>query len=214
MFVASLIACLVCVNVDCGIGHQGLETYLKVRNETVTEGYCTGQQEDQFITALKPYKDKIASVLEIGFNAGHSSELILSTCPNARMTSFDINHHSYTKVALEYIQKTYPDRLTFVAGNSVVAIPEFAQAHPTAKFDLIYVDGDHSYEGCLTDITNCKTLATPDTLLWIDDYNCPTVAKAIDECVRKGVIKIVGRHTSYDPRHFVRDWVEARYVIN
>ena len=48
-------------------------------------------------------------------------------------------------------------------------------------FDWIYVDGDHSYEGCLSDLEDCLKLIKKDGTLFADDYtNKPNVKKAID----------------------------------
>lgn len=187
-----------------------LDEYLKNHQvHVIIEGYCTPEQVEQFKTALKLYNKKIRRIAEIGFNAGHSSEMFLETCARSKVVSFDINYHAYTKIGLQYMQKKYRNRLTFIEGDSKSAIPTFSGSNPGVKFDLIYIDGDHSYQGCLTDILNCKALATKDTILWVDDYNFAPVATAINECVQNGHIVIVLHHITPSGD---REWIEAKYI--
>ena len=54
-----------------------------------------------------------------------------------------------------------------------------------AQFNLIYVDGDHTYEGCLTDSVNAWRLLEPGGVIIWDDYHkahlsFPHVPQAVD----------------------------------
>ena len=40
---------------------------------------------------------------------------------------------------------------------------------PDKKFDLIFIDGGHTYDVAKTDIMNCKKLAHKDTIVVMDD---------------------------------------------
>ena len=58
--------------------------------------------------------------------------------------------------------------------------------------DWIYVDGDHSYEGCLKDLNNAKEIVKPGGLILGDDYGWPNskyqkvgVTKAVNEFRKK-----------------------------
>lgn len=51
------------------------------------------------------------------------------------------------------------------------------------KADLIYIDGDHSYEGCLEDMRSYRDALAPDGLMLCDDYTFDSVARAITEFV-------------------------------
>lgn len=48
-----------------------------------------------------------------------------------------------------------------------------------ATYDLINVDGDHSFEGCYRDLGNIWPLATPGALVVVDDVGMEDVRRAI-----------------------------------
>ncbi|MBA3721550.1 MAG: class I SAM-dependent methyltransferase [Parachlamydiaceae bacterium] len=194
---------------------QYLVTYgftLSPLHSSVNEGYMTEQQKNQFSEQLKKYPE-IKSIGEVGLNAGHSTENFFQNCPNLKkLVSFDINMHPYTNVAVEYFFKKYKDRFAFVPGDSLIKVRAYAKNNPNEKFDLIYVDGNHTYSYCLNDILNFKSLAHPETILWVDDYNGPEVFKAVNACVELGEIKIESIHSSDDSCGH-RSWIEARYLF-
>jgi len=68
-----------------------LDLYLKYKNCIITEGYT--QQVSKQVEILKDLvnNNKIINILEIGFNAGHSSCLFLETNRNCKVHSFDID---------------------------------------------------------------------------------------------------------------------------
>ena len=151
--------------------------------------------------------------MEIGFNAGHSAENFFTDCPDLKLfVTFDLVTRPYTPVAVQYFLQNFKERFHFIKGNSLTKVPEYAQKFPNEKFDLIYIDGNHAYEYCLRDIINCEALATVDTLLWVDDYLSSASKKAVDECEKKGVIKIISINPSWDSAG-ERCWVEARYLF-
>ncbi len=193
-----------------------LDDYLKIYNfnlkplhSSVNEGYMTEAQKGQFHNILNGYKN-INTILEVGFNAGHSAEIFLSHFPNASLTSVDINHHSYTPIGVEFFRRKFGAQYQFHEGDSKVVLPNLANMNPSRKYDFIYIDGDHSFQGCYTDIINCQKLATKDTILWVDDYWFE-VGAAVNRCVDLGIIEILNIFQSHD-QDGSRCWVEARYL--
>ena len=63
---------------------------------------------------LKKYKSQFKNILEIGFNAGHSSELFLDTNPNSVVTSIDLGYWYYCKFGIKYLEKKFPDRFQII----------------------------------------------------------------------------------------------------
>ena len=68
--------------------------------------------------------NNIKNILEIGFNAGHSSCLFLEFNKNCNVLSFDIGLHDYFKVGIEYIREKFNSRnYLFIIGNSNITVP-------------------------------------------------------------------------------------------
>ena len=67
-------------------------------------------------------------------------------------------------------------------------IDAFFHNYPEIKFDLIFIDGGHSYEVAYHDILSMKKLSHKDTLLLIDDLSISGVKKAYDQCIEEGII--------------------------
>lgn len=168
----------------------------------IEEGY-TGQLPEQVSLLKKIIKDyKVESVLEIGFNAGVSSDLFLSVT-SQDVVSFDIGLHAYYKFGKSYIDKKFPNRHNLILGDSKDTIPEYIVSNPSKKFDLIFIDGGHDLETAESDLFNCKDLSHNDTIVIMDDtvyektmefeWNLgPTNAwlKAIDKKIINGISSI------------------------
>ena len=130
-------------------------------------------------------------ILEIGFNAGHSSLLFLLANDTSKLTVFDINIHKYTRPCLEYLQSLFPGRIEFFAGDSMKTVPEYHTAHPDARFDLIHVDGSHEREYVLGDMENVRKMSTLDTIVVLDDDNDATIREINQMYEDKGRIRRV-----------------------
>lgn len=137
-------------------------------NIRVTQGHS--QQAFRETAALKKLvnNENILNVMEIGFNGGHSAETFLSENPNINLISFDIGTHDYVRIGKEFIDTHYPNRHELIIGNSLVTVPKYADNSNT-KFDLIFVDGGHTYDVAKSDLINCSKLAHKDTIVVMDD---------------------------------------------
>lgn len=63
------------------------------------------------------------------------------------------------------------------------------------KADLIYVDGDHSYEGCLRDLTLYWPLLAPGGVMFGDDIMEPGVTRAVNQFTQ-------GLKVTHDEHHW------------
>lgn len=147
---------------------MSLSTYLSANQMTDFEGH-SGQIPEQ-TEALGKLADHMShrSILEIGFNAGHSADTFLSHSL-AHVTSFDLEARDYVRSAKKYIDEKYPSRHTLIVGDSTKTIPLYIKENPNKKFDLIYIDGGHTQEIAYADLMNCRELAHSNTIVIMDD---------------------------------------------
>lgn len=113
--------------------------------------------------------------------------------PIAEVLSFDITRTVYTPAAINAIHQLFPKRVvTLITGDSATSVPNFAQfmygnastssvgvSH--AKFNIIFIDGNHEYEGALLDIMNLRPMANATYhRILVDDGLHPEVRRAWD----------------------------------
>lgn len=175
---------------------MSLSTYLSANQITDFEGH-SGQIPEQTYT-LTELADRMSvrSILEIGFNAGHSADTFLSHSL-AHVTSFDLEARDYVHLAKKYIDQKYPTRHTLIGGDSTKTIPTYIKENPHTKFDLIYIDGGHTEEIAYADLMNCFLLAHSNTVVIMDDVDLTSgtqrewsvgPSKVWMDAVNKGVI--------------------------
>lgn len=104
------------------------------------------------------------NALEIGFNAGFSSLLILLSNPDIQLTCVDIAFHRYTIPCYEQIKKDFGDRINLLIGDSQVVVPMI-----TDKFDLVHIDGGHGLHVAANDIVNTNKLLMNNAIIVMDD---------------------------------------------
>ncbi|KAI0224803.1 hypothetical protein LSAT2_024164 [Lamellibrachia satsuma] len=118
----------------------------------------------------------VNTICEIGFNAGHSALQFLAASEKVTVYSFDIGQHNYTRPMANYLGDTFHGRLHLTIGNSLKAVPRFAETHHDVKCDVVIVDGGHTYNVAVDDLRNMGALANKDHhVLVFDDY--PTLFK-------------------------------------
>jgi predicted O-methyltransferase YrrM len=148
--------------------YGNITTFLNSKGIHEFEGYSQ-QIPEQVSDLIRLSERPNMTVMEIGFNAGHSAEIFLKNNPSLTLTSFDLGIHNYVKIAKEYIDSKYPNRHTLIIGDSTQTIPQFIENNKDAKFDFIFIDGGHSYEIAKSDLENCFYLAHKDTVVALDD---------------------------------------------
>jgi predicted O-methyltransferase YrrM len=155
------------------------------------------EQSKRLIKLCEEYNCK--NIMEIGFNAGHSADLFLSMNNDIKLTSFDIGVHKYVDYGKKFIDNKYPGRHNLILGDSARTVKEFYKENPGIKFDLIFIDGDHSEIGAISDLFNCQKLADNKTVVVMDDTrnNHPmhswniNVNRAWRKCISAGMIDVI-----------------------
>lgn len=185
---------------------DSLSKYHLISPYKITEGYSEDNSEGSKLLKRLVKNNQIVSVLEIGFNGGHSSEIFLKENLNTNVISFDISKHDYVKIGKEYIDIKYPNRHTLILGNSLETIPKYYKNNPNKKYDIIFIDGGHDYEIAISDLKNCKSLAHKNTIVIMDDtiYSKKWIkrwtigpTKAWLDGINKNIIKEIS-HEEYD----------------
>lgn len=112
----------------------------------------------------------VETICEIGFNGGHGT-LRWLLHSKARVYSFDLGEHDYSRPAAKWLSAKFPGRLEVIWGDSVKTLPEFIRCHPEIQCDLVFVDGGHSFEVAMADLESGAAMARPGntTLVLVDD---------------------------------------------
>ena len=126
------------------------------------------------------------NIMEIGFNAGHSSLLYLLSNPKSKLTIFDLCEHKYTLPCFEYLQSVFPNRLEIFSGDSTKTVLQFYNMNPDTKFDLIHIDGAHFGDTPNKDFYNSLKLAS-DIIIW-DDTQIIELNDLLNDYKYKGLV--------------------------
>jgi len=146
---------------------------------------------------LHEYVDKYkpGSYLEIGSRDGCSASVVAESHPITQIHCCDFpdngwggfgDSEKYLRLNLEKFAK---DRHKILIGNSQT-INTRLEIMAWGKHDLVYVDGDHSYDGGGTDfITACACL-NPGGIILIDDItHHPILGKLLESILLAGIHK-------------------------
>ena len=129
------------------------------------------QETDEHIKDLKDLTNNPnTNLLEVGFNSGHISSVLLENNKNLNIVSFDLYEYDYVLTAKEYIDNKYPDRHTLILGMTGINIPLYFKYNETAKFDIILIDSN-DYDYINTTINDCLPLTHKDTIYILSSYS-------------------------------------------
>lgn len=137
----------------------------------------------------------IKNVLEIGFNAGHSADHILSQREDVKLMSVDINKHSYVKSCSEFISQKYLNRFKIKIGDSKRVLPKIRQ-----RFDFIFIDGGHESDTTIRNIINCRSLSTKRTIVLLNGH-----------CAKKN--RIISLYRVFKGKRFINE-INTPTIIN
>jgi predicted O-methyltransferase YrrM len=141
----------------------------------------------------------IKKVVEIRFNSGFSTLLMLLTNPNMHITCFDLGEHAYTLPCYEKIKETFGDRIDIIIGDSTKTLQNVNDV-----YDLIHIDGGHSTEVAISDITNSYRISKKGTILIMDDYDFPNLHELWDGYIDKYNLKPLNINLYDSPHHDIK----------
>lgn len=129
----------------------------------------------------KKYSNKNLKILEIGTFDGFFSKYLSQIFPRSQITTIDLKTtdsrfvSSYKRQDKEYLNKFLERRAGNLKNNNIKFIETDSVFLPTIfeeeTFDLIWVDGDHSYPVVEKDIYNSYLLAKKGGYVVIDDIS-------------------------------------------
>lgn len=145
-------------------------------------------------------------ICEIGFNAGHSTMLLLlgRDASPIDFTIFDIGHHAYTKPCLEYMKKRFPNvAFDYVEGDSALTMPAWILGNEGARgtYDVVHVDGGH-FESCImNDMKNTDILVKVGGIVIVDDTNSSIINGYVDMYLGSGKYRELDTLKTYGYPH-------------
>lgn len=127
--------------------------------------------------------------VEIGCFAGASACLMLQK-PNIKVVSIDLGNPIPEELVLRNIEKfnVHKNVYAYLRGSSQT--PEMVNRLKTVtqEIDILFIDGDHSRKGVITDFNLYQHLVLPGGFIVFDDYNdsefSPEVKPAVDFIVQ------------------------------
>ena len=141
----------------------------------------------------------IKNVMEIGFNSGFSTLLMLLSNPNIHITCFDLGEHKYTIPCYIKLKETFGNRINIIIGDSTKTLQAVND-----KYDLIHIDGGHSAEIANSHIINSYRLSKPRTILIMDDYDFPHLHNIWDSYIVKYNLKKLNINVYDSPHHDIK----------
>lgn len=161
----------------------------------------------------------LTSMLEIGFGRGYATFCAARAFYDAGVIGKIITvDPALDEKYLNELQRVFPTDwfkyIQFAKGTSQQVLPGLNES-----FDLVYIDGDHTYEGTKFDWEHTKNKW--NKFLLFDDYHLPTkddpginCAKLIDEIddASKELI-IMDRRMFFDDRQFTDDQIDYGQVL-
>jgi hypothetical protein len=133
-------------------------------------------------------------IVEIGFNAGHSALLILSSNNDIMYKGVDINCHAYTVPCFNHLKNYFQDRIDLSLGNSLDVLPKIFDIYPEIKNKKIgwIIDGCHDIDVANKDLETVLELCSRDDIILFDDSeHGGKLRNLIDMYVLSDKIKII-----------------------
>jgi len=144
------------------------------------------------------------TLLEIGFNAGHSALLALCANPALRYTAIDLCRHAYTRPCFAILRDAFGERAVLLEGDSRALLPALVAAR--RRFALCHIDGGHGLDVARADVAHVLDLCDRGQVVLMDDVHNPTLDALVDwHCARGDVARVtMGRAWQGDEQALLR----------
>lgn len=137
----------------------------------------------RFWTTVKE-KTNFTKLVEIGFNAGHSSSILLTLFDDVTIQSYDIGQFDITHSNGKLVKEKFAGRFSLTITDSLKITPEEVNGS-----DVLFIDGGHDYPIVSGDIKLWKQSDIPYVI--VDDIQHRGVKKAHAELTSSGFVQSV-----------------------
>lgn len=146
---------------------------------------------------IEYFKDlKLDHCVEVGTSFGYTTYILSHIFNN--VTTIDIDMNNIQK-AISF--NTERKNITYLHGDSTLS------QWGDVKFDVSFIDADHSYNAVVSDIKNSILHGNDDMYIIFDDYGLPEdkpcVKIAVDDAVaikQLEIVKFIGEPAGNEPR--------------
>ncbi len=180
---------------------------------------------NKFATMFAPLVGTPVHYLEIGVCMGESllwiTENIL-THPDSRAIGVDFwdldptpgrpGHAVQWEQVARAILDPFDDKVRLIKGDSKEVLPSLESEH-TDYFDIVYIDGDHFYDGCMADSRNAWPLTKiGGVVIWDDThvgaYRTRGKGPGVMEATKDFLTEYSGRYEVVTPPGKRQIWVK------
>ncbi len=156
-------------------------------NEKEFSGYAKNFLKKRRALAL--FASAQNEILEIGFNAGFSTLLMLKANSDLKITCVDICEHRYTKDCFNYIKDKFKERVNLIEGNSLTVLPSLGRQ---IKYSGYHIDGGHGLSVAATDLLNIIDRAELGSVICFDDTDFKNIKLLLLKYVFSGRLIDIG----------------------
>lgn len=164
-------------------------------------------------------KHNLTSFLEIGFGRGYATFCAARAFHDAGIVGKIVTvDPAFDEAAINSLHKVFPQDwfkyVRFMKGTSQQVVPSLNES-----FDLVYIDGDHSYEGTKSDWDMTKGMW--NRFMLFDDYHlhtkndpgiqCAHLIDEIDDPSKELII--LDRRMFFDDRQYTDEMIDYGQVL-
>ena len=145
---------------------------------------------------------KIKNVLEIGSYEGRSAIFFADIFRESKISCVDTwsGSDEHQNINFKSIENNFDQNIENLKNNQLLTKYKMTSDNffyqNTAKFDFVYVDGDHSKDQVLKDLQNSWSILNSNGFLLIDDYmwwyykNLEKIASSVNIFINKNIDQI------------------------
>ncbi len=147
------------------------------------------------------------STIEVGLGYGFATMYIcdaLLDCEDPGASHVAIDPYQKTRFAncaLQLLDEAgVGHKVELLAEESQTALPRLLSNG--RRFDLAFVDGNHRFDGVFLDVVYLGRLLRPGGIVFVDDYQLPSVTKVVSFCLTNLMWSLEERSRAHDRHHW------------